>query len=420
MDAKITSQSKETIKVEFEIPISSSMLKTEEAIQKALNEAGALATAHVLSAFDTDGEPILKGKTKYTSKGRVPKKYQTPYAEVEVHRHVYQPSTGGSTFCPLDQSARIIVGSTPKFCKQVSSKYSEGGSKRVQVDLEENHGRYISRSFIQDISDAVGQGLIEKLEAWSYALPVAPSDVKSIGISLDGTCMLMANEGFRQAMVGTIALYDASGERLYTQYAASAPEYGKETFLANFEREIERIKALYPEAVRVGVADGAKDNWPFLEKHTDCQVLDFFHASEYITLASESIHRFKPEREDWAGRMCHALKHEANGAKDVLAAMQKGLRMRLSEKKKADLGRCVTYFTNHTHQMEYSEYAAKKYPIGSGVVEAACKVIIKQRLCNSGMRWKETGANSVLQLRCLNYSDTRWGQTWEKINKYGL
>ncbi len=89
-------------------------------------------------------------------------------------------------------------------------------------------------------------------------------------------------------------------------------------------------------------------------------------------------------------------------------------------KKKIDLKRCITYFKNHIHQMDYNEYVAKKYPIGSGVVEAACKVIIKQRLCNSGMKWKETGANNVLQLRCLNYCDTKWAQTWEKINKYGL
>jgi hypothetical protein len=420
MEAKIISKDSKTIKIELEFSISPSMLKTEEGIQKALNKAGAIATAHALSTFDTDGEPILKGKTKFTSKGKVSKKYQTPYDEVEVERHVYQSSSGGSTFCPLDNAARIIVSSTPKFSKQVSSKYSEGGSKRVQVDLEENHGRYISRSFIQDISDAVGQGLIHKQESWIYHIPVAQMEVSTIGISLDGTCMLIANDGYRQAMVGTIALYDKEGERLYTQYTASAPEYGKETFLASFEREIGRIKDNYPGAEIIGIADGAKDNWPFLEKHTNCQILDFYHASEYVTLASESIHRFKPEREEWAGKMCHVLKHEKNGAKEVLNAMLGCKKAKLPEKKRNDLKRCTTYFTNHIHQMDYFEYVAKKYPIGSGVVEAACKVIIKQRLCNSGMKWKETGANNVLQLRCLNYSDTKWGQTWEKISRYGL
>jgi len=47
----------------------------------------------------------------------------------------------------------------------------------------------------------------------------------------------------------------------------------------------------------------------------------------------------------------------------------------------------------------------KKYPIGSGVTEAACKVIVKQRLFNSGMKWKGQGAKAVLCLRSLNYTD---------------
>lgn len=74
MDAKIILKDSKSIMIEFELPISSSMLKTEEDIQKVLNKAGALATAHALSTFDTDGEAILKGKTKYTSKGKVSKK----------------------------------------------------------------------------------------------------------------------------------------------------------------------------------------------------------------------------------------------------------------------------------------------------------------------------------------------------------
>lgn len=420
MEAKVTAKNLNSITIELTVPLSKSMLKTENDIQKVLNIAGSKATAHALSCHDTNGDPIIKGKTKYSSKGKVSKKYQTPYGETELERHVYQPSSGGSTFCPLDDSARIIVGSTPKFSKQVSSKYSESGSKRVQVDLEENHGRYISRSYIQDISEAVGQGLIKKLENWNYTIPIEQALVSSIGISLDGTCMLMAGDGYREAMVGTLSLYDKEGERLYTQYTAVAPEYGKETFLGTFEREIEKFKLHYPKAERIGIADGAKENWPFLEKHTSHQVLDFYHATEYITLASESTFRFKDERVEWAGKMSHKLKHEKHGAKEILEAMRKGLKKRLSEKKKKDLERAITYFTNHIHQMKYPEYRKNKYPIGSGVVEASCKVIIKQRLCNSGMKWKVSGANSVLTLRCINYSDGKWSQTWDKINQYGL
>ena len=69
--------------------------------------------------------------------------------------------------------------------------------------------------------------------------------------------------------------------------------------------------------------------------------------------------------------------------------------------------------------MNYSEYVSQKFPIGSGVIEAACKVIIKQRMCSSGMRWTDNGAKNILVLRCFNETDGKWGQFWNKITKLG-
>jgi hypothetical protein len=70
--------------------------------------------------------------------------------------------------------------------------------------------------------------------------------------------------------------------------------------------------------------------------------------------------------------------------------------------------------------MDYPTYMQKNMPIGSGVIEAACKVIIKQRMCNSGMKWTDASARSVLFLRTLNETDGRWTQFWEKINRNGI
>ncbi len=67
----------------------------------------------------------------------------------------------------------------------------------------------------------------------------------------------------------------------------------------------------------------------------------------------------------------------------------------------------VTYFRNHLHEMNYALYREQHYPMGSGVTEAACKTAIKQRLCGSGMRWKEAGAAVVLSLRTLVLTPTR-------------
>ena len=134
------------LKIELEVELEQSFPKTEENILSSLNEAGALSTEFALSLNDTDGNPISIEGGGFTTKGPVDKKYQTPYGEVQISRHVYQNAKGGKTFCPLDNKYRIIIGSTPKFSKMVSSKYSEFGGKRVQFDLLNNHGRYVSHN----------------------------------------------------------------------------------------------------------------------------------------------------------------------------------------------------------------------------------------------------------------------------------
>jgi hypothetical protein len=80
--------------------------------------------------------------------------------------------------------------------------------------------------------------------------------------------------------------YDSEGERQHTICLGAAPEYGKKSFLERLEREIERAKNRYPEAKLVGIADGAESNWKFLEKQTEEQILDFYHASELHHLLS--------------------------------------------------------------------------------------------------------------------------------------
>jgi len=60
--------------------------------------------------------------------------------------------------------------------------------------------------------------------------------------------------------------------------------------------------------------------------------------------------------------------------------------------------------------MDYATHLENNLPIGSGVTEAACKTLVKQRLCGSGMRWKDQGAKVILSLRALVQSKGRWQQ----------
>ena len=402
------------VAIMVKIPYSSSMLVTEEGIQNGLNEVGKQATECALSRYDTDGSPITVAKIRYTSKGLSCKYYQTPYGEVYLQRHVYQNSSGGSIYCPLEYNADIIGGTTtPRFAKMVSSKYSRNGSKAVQRDLSESNGRQVARCYIQDISESVGT-VVASRPGWTYAIPIEPKEVATASFSIDGTCMMLCGDGYRQAMVGSISLYNSAGERLYTRYTSMPPESKKSRFYESFTREIKNIKRLYPKVAYVGIADGAADNWTFLSEYVQFQILDYYHATEYLSTVSGAAFKRPFEAKAWFDKARHILRDEKDGAKELMEEMKLFLKKRITEAKKEKIQAAITYFSNHLHQMNYHQYKKDGYPIGSGVVEAACKVIIKQRLCCAGMKWTDAGAKAVLTLRCINESDRMWEQFWEK------
>jgi hypothetical protein len=424
MTAQVTRQSNDSITIEVTLPLTGSMLQAEEAIQDALNEVGLLATEEKLKRFDTDGSPIQLGSVRMTSKGQFAQDYETPYGSVAVPRHVYQTSEGGKTFCPLEGNARMILNATPKFAKLVSYKYAEAGADAVVDDLRECHHRKISNRYVKSLGDSVGAYAVAKEETWNYALPKFERPCVSIAIGVDGTCMLLHEDGWREAMAGSIAFYDAQGERLHTIYAGATPEYGKEKFHTKFHREVDRVKEAYPNVPYIGLGDGAADNWSYLKPLTDQQTLDFYHASEYVGKAAVVMFKGaknKDEREAWLENQLHQLKHKQGAASRLLSVLEEFVSTRLvknAEDRKKILS-SITYLENQKGRMKYSYSVERNWPIGSGVTEAACKTLIKHRLCKSGSRWKDDGALAVLSIRGLRLTPGRWQEFWRNIDQYG-
>ena len=64
-------------------------------------------------------------------------------------------------------------------------------------------------------------------------------------------------------------------------------------------------------------------------------------------------------------------------------------------------------------------YHCSRTPFGSGVIEAACKHVIKQRAAISGARWKRKALQTVLSLRALHLSSDRWEQFWQQCARVG-
>lgn len=419
--AEVIHVNEDEIVVQVTVKLKGSLLDMEQDIQSAVNEVGSIATQEALQKFDTTGAPIQIGSIRMTSKGKISKKYETPFGSVDLARHVYQTSAGGETYCPLDENARIITSATPRFAKILSNKYAQLSAKEACDDLNTNHGRNISRAFLQDVVDVVGSIAQTTEEEWMYETPKLADPVATISLSLDGTCVLIRNDGYREAMAGSISLYNQEGERLHSIYFGASPEYGKAAFLARFEQEIYHLRLQYPDAKYIGIADGAKINWEFLEKHSQCQILDFYHATEYLADVARAIHPLhEAKRKTWLADACHRLKHDVNAASNLLDEM---LKIPIEKRRTDIVGKlksAITYFQNQKHRMNYAQYRNMHLPIGSGVTEATCKTLIKQRLCRSGMKWKEKGIGIVLRLRALVCTKGRWEQFWDRINLTGI
>ena len=411
-----------TVSVTFELK--GSLLEMENSILDAVNEVGCMGTEEALKQFDTNGMPLIREGIKWTSRNKDTKKYQTPFGTVTIRRHVYQTAKGGKIFCPLEDSARTVYSATPKFAQQLSHKYSQGNVRAVCSDLKENHNRSIAKATVQNIADWVGSIACAQEDHWEYALPVIDAPITTLVFSLDGAYLLMANEGYREAMVGNISLYDSEGERHHTIYFGAAPEYGKGVFKKRFETEIERLKARYPDALYLGIADGAKDNWTFLAPHVDRQLLDFYHVTEYLAKASHAVYPKKKdqiERKQWLSDTCSQLKHESQAAQIIYNELKELDVSQLPKKRQEELEAARTYFKNNQRdRMDYAANITENLPIGSGVTEAACKTLVKQRLCGSGMRWKKQGVRIVLSLRALVQTTNQWQAFWDKINQFGV
>lgn len=395
----------------------------ERALREQFNGVLSDAVSACLERFDTDGEPLLVGGVEFTSKGRSPAVYQCSGGACTLERHVYQSSKGGRTFCPLEDRARILENATPCFAEMLACKYSRQSGRSVQSDLERCHQRRVSLDYIQSVAERTGKVAVAREKARPYELRADLNEVAAVVIMADATCTAIVGEDYKQVCCGAFCLMDSAGERLETIYLAQVPEEGKTTFWEAMERERLRLaEAVGPDVPWFGVCDGAPDIQAWLEERCDVLTLDFYHLSTYIHAVKEAFGRTPQQQQAWAARTLHAMKHDEGTAAKLLGRIRRKAKEagaepggELSRRLSATIG----YLERNLERLEYALVREEHMPIGSGIIEAACKCVVKERVCGSGMRWKRTALQGVLTLRSLDKSSDRWDQFWTRCAKFG-
>jgi hypothetical protein len=142
----------------------------------------------------------------------------------------------------------------------------------------------------------------------------------------------------------------------------------------------------------------------------DADTVDILDLMHVIPRLWEAAHLFHPEGSADAGafvraRLLRVLKGEVGAV--VAGLRRKATVEGLKGPKRQRLGKACSYLKNNEGRMRYGEYLAAGYPVATGVIEGACRHVIKDRMERAGMRWKVPGAQAMLHLRAI-YTNGDW------------
>jgi hypothetical protein len=394
----------------------------EVQVRDLLQVIGQALTREVLHAKDVTIPRVEQDGQTYYRKAATPGTYQTPYGEVVVERHLYQSSAGGRTICPLEQQCHLRFGSaTPRLAEIVSFKLASQTAREVEQDFATCQGVQLSDTYLRTVGEQVGELTRDRVDGWQLEGAALTAPVATIATGVDGTTMPIVGEAYKEAMCGTIALYDAEGARLHTEYLGAMPEAGKSTFATRLTVRVAQVLARYPHVRHVCLGDGAQWNWEFFATHYPdaIWVLDFYHAAAHLhTVADLLFGKNTADANAFYERWRTTLLEEPNGVAAFLRALiYHRNRVALSSRTARAVETELNYFRTHTAQMQYATFRAAHLPIGSGVTEAGCKELIKARFCRSGMRWNRPTGAPLLQLRAIRLSQ-HWDSFWAKVMRY--
>ena len=148
--------------------------------------------------------------------------------------------------------------------------------------------------------------------------------------------------------------------------------------------------------VWIGLTDGGNGLEEFVRRNfprDPVLILDFWHPADHLTELAKLLHPDDEEqREALVASWCHTMKHE--GGRRIVEVLRAYPvpRKKAVQDKHAEV---VNYLTNNVHRMDYPQYLANGWLIGSGAVESGCKTVVGQRLKQAGMRWREYGTDTV-------------------------
>lgn len=328
-------------------------------------------------------------------------------------------------FFPLDEELGLLPGSMTPRLQEALVRLSTHIPSFAQAarELAFFTGTHVHADTARRRTEAAGALLLAhetaEAERILHDLPTPPCGPDRLLFSVDGAMVPLLHGKWTE--VRTLAV----GEVVPVQPSPEVPRI-QTTNLSYFSRRFESttfaeaaVSELHRRGIetagRVGaVVDGAEWCQHFIDLHQPdaVRILDFAHAAEYLSAIGQTVGsegRLLEEAD--VARLRHALKHD--GPEGVLNELRALI---AAHPTLLELPKQLAYLEKRVRQMAYPQFVAEGWPIGSGMVESANKLVVEDRLKGAGMHWAEGNVNPMLALRNAVCNE-RWSEAWTVIER---
>lgn len=425
--------------------------------KEAFSSCGTAALKAYLESCDEPRETFTQGDGKVRFKMISEKEYLTPFGWVAVSRRLFQADTGGDCFVPLDEKWGMRGETlTPMVREAVHFASGHNTPEKVETLLQKCALFNPSRTAILHANATFGT--VWKAHGESIVTKIREKEkvsvtTRALVVSLDGVNVLMREQGkkrgrkrrkpkenpsqatptsYQNAMVESVSLYrpptqeEEGPQRISSRYVARMPQEGFADFRVHLEAEVTATAEKLPSGChKVLLLDGGRGLWSYVTASPVYKgflpLLDFYHATEYLAKAAEAAYGCATyDSQGWFRKWKERLLIEQGAAGKALRAMNYLLhREKLKGERRKALLSARRFFRNNLKRMNYAWFHSRGLPVGSGVVEAACKSVVKARMCRSGMRWTSEGGQTILSLRTVIKS-SRWDACWTEYQALRL
>ena len=286
----------------------------------------------------------------------------------------------------------------------------------------------VSEATVRRFTEKSGQAWVELQTERAAVLECetgeAPEGPALQQLSVDGAMVPLLHGEWcevKTLAIGTVEKSDLEGEvhaqdLSYFSRTADHQSFGRLAAVETHRRGTEGAGKV------CAVVDGAEWQQSFIDLHRPdaVRILDWCHGAEHLAKAGQAAYGAgTAAASEWLGIQLHQLKH---GEPEDMLRDLRVLCRDMAEGKGTDGGAAkavkgsLEYLEKRRGQIRYAEFQANGYPIGSGAVESANKLLVEARLKGSGMHWARKHVNPMVALRTVVCSD-RWGEVWPQISQ---